>query len=462
MQQKNTKRRNLVLYVEFFENNTCSNRRLMKKYKIMLTIRMLAAILPVVAGSFLVAWKYYWIGAIMYCITIWLFADLFGRINRASKDMRRLIEAIRFGEMNISFRPATKKGLPEDIAQMMEDALAQFRSRLMQTETDHMFYDTLLQRIDSGIMALNKFGDIEWINKTAVDIFGRPHPRKLDDLAKVSPEFPEIIAHLAPREVKLQIIDNEGTPVSYAITTTFFNAGGKELKLVSFKNIQSALEENESDAWRKLIRVLTHEMMNSITPIISLSETLSEEQPEMNEKHYTAMTHAMQTIHRRSKGLVDFVKNYQQLTRIPEPVPANIPVSEMLSDISRLLKADGIEFAYHVVPDDIQLFADRAQMEQILINLIKNAWEACLNFAQPDVKIDVYKNEYQKPVIVISDNGCGIVPEALDKVFVPFFTTKTGGSGIGLSICRQIMNLHHGNISIESEVDKGTKVALRF
>ena len=234
------------------------------------------------------------------------------------------------------------------------------------------------------------------------------------------------------------------------------------MKLVSFKNIQSALEEHESDAWRKLIRVLTHEMMNSITPIISLSETLSEEDSEMNEKHYTAMSRAMQTIYRRSKGLVDFVKNYQQLTRIPEPVPVDIPVSEMLSDINRLLKANGIDFTYNVVPKDIQLFADRAQMEQSLINLIKNAWEACCDSPLPYVNIDVYKNEYQKPVILISDNGCGIVPEALDKVFVPFFTTKTGGSGIGLSICRQIMNLHHGSISIESEVDKGTKVALRF
>ena len=242
----------------------------MNKHKTTLFIRMLATILPIIAASFLMAWQYYWIGSILYCISIWLFVDLFRRINRTSKDVQRLVEAIRFGEMNISFRPATKKGLPEEMAQMLQDALAQFRSRLMQTETDQMFYDTLLQRIDSGIMVLNKFNDIEWINKTAVDIFGRPQPRKLDDLAKVSPEFPEVIAHLAPREVKLQIIDNKGVSVNYAITTTFFNAGGKELKLVSFKNIQSALEEHESDAWRKLIRVLTHEMMNSITPIISL------------------------------------------------------------------------------------------------------------------------------------------------------------------------------------------------
>ncbi len=423
---------------------------------------MSATVLLTVAGSFLVAYGYYWLAAIVYAASLWCFIDVFCRMSRSAKDMKRLIEAIRFTELNISFHPAIKKGLSGELAKAMEESLAQFRRRLMQTETDQMFYDTLLQRIDSGIMVLNKYGNIEWINKTAVDIFGKPQPRKLDDLKNVSPGLPEVLDQLVPREVKLLSINKDGVPGRFAVTTTFFNAGGKELRLISLKNIQSALEEHESDAWRKLIRVLTHEMMNSITPIISLSETLSDETVENNEKQYPVMSRAMQTIHRRSKSLVAFVKNYQQLTRIPEPVPIIIPVKEMLTDIGHLLKADGIVFSCSVRPDDIQLVADRTQMEQMLINLIKNAWEACQDLPQPEVIVNVHKNEYQKPVIVISDNGYGIMPEAMDKVFVPFFTTKKGGSGIGLSICRQIMNLHHGSISIESEVDHGTKVVLRF
>jgi signal transduction histidine kinase len=203
-------------------------------------------------------------------------------------------------------------------------------------------------------------------------------------------------------------------------------------------------------------------MMNSITPILSLSETLSEEAADNSENRHDVMQRAMQTIHRRSKGLVDFVKNYRQLTRIPEPVPVSISVHEMLTDIYHLLKAEGIDFLYNTQPHDIQLNADRAQIEQVLINLTKNAWEACRDKPQPEIVVETRKNEYQKPVITISDNGYGIIPDAMDKIFVPFFTTKTGGSGIGLTICRQIMNLHHGNISVESEVDKGTRVTLRF
>jgi signal transduction histidine kinase len=303
-------------------------------------------------------------------------------------------------------------------------------------------------------MVLNKNGHIEWINKTATDMFGRPHPHKSSDLDS---DISATLNELVPREVKLLTVNN----TRVAVTATYFSAGGKDLKLISFKNIQSALEEHESDSWRKLISVLTHEMMNSITPILSLSETLSDETADSENRH-AVMQRAMQTIHRRSKGLVDFVKNYRQLTRIPEPVPVSISVHEMLSDIYRLLKAEGIDFLYNTQPHDIQLNADRSQIEQVLINLIKNAWEACRDMSQPKIVIETHKNEYQKPVITISDNGCGIIPGVMDKIFVPFFTTKTGGSGIGLTICRQIMNLHHGNITIESEVDKGTRVTLRF
>ena len=426
-----------------------------KRHTFNLALRMLLTVLLAAVAGILVARGYWWLAVVVCVIAIWSFVKVIQRATRSAKDMQRFVDAIRFTELNISFRPAVKKGLPEELAQIMDESIAQFRRRLMQTETEQMFYDTLLQRIDSGIMVLNKYGYIEWINKTAADMFGRPQPRKLNDLPS---DISAVLNELVPREVKLLTIHN----IQVAVTATYFSAGGKDLKLVSFKNIQSALDEHESDAWRKLISVLTHEMMNSITPILSLSETLSEETAGNSENRYAVMLRAMQTIHRRSKGLVDFVKNYRQLTRIPEPVLVSIPVHEMLTDIHHLLKAEGIIFSHHTQPQDIQLFADRAQIEQVLINLIKNAWEACCDTPQHKIVVETQKNEYQKPVITILDNGYGILPNVMDKIFVPFFTTKPSGSGIGLTICRQIMNLHHGSITIESETDKGTKVILKF
>ena len=434
----------------------------MKRYTINLALKMSLTVLLALVVGVLVAISYYWFAAGVFIIVIWLFVDVLRRATRSIKDMKRLMSAIRFAELNLSFQPAVKKGLPEELAQAMDNSLIQFRRRLMQNETTQMFYDTLLQRIDSGIMVLNKNCDIEWINKTAVDMFGRPYPRKLSDLNHVLSDMPAALNELKPSEIKLFTIQKDGTPTRVAVTATYFFANGKDYKLVSFKNINSALEEHESDAWRKLISVLTHEMMNSIAPILSLSETMSDDTGDKSENRQAVMQRAMQTIHRRSKGLIDFVKNYRKLTRIPEPIPVSIPVKEMLNDIQHLLKAENIDFSYNVNPQDIQLFADRAQIEQVLINLIKNGYEASRDKTQPQIEVKTHKNEYQKTVITVTDNGHGIIPDVLDRIFIPFFTTKTGGSGIGLTICRQIINLHHGSITIESEINKGTIVTLKF
>lgn len=225
----------------------------------------------------------------------------------------------------------------------------------------------------------------------------------------------------------------------------------------------SVVAEAETEAWQKLIRVLTHEIMNSIAPIISLSETVTEraESNGMNERDYGIMLQAIQTIHRRSKGLLDFVENYRKLTRIPAPTMQIFPVSALFDDIQKLVPSNGINFIYSIKPSELRIYADRGMIEQVLINLLKNAVEACSESVSPEVRVEAFRRD-GIPVITISDNGSGIVPEALDKVFVPFFTTKSGGSGIGLSVCRQIMNRHGGNITVTSEVEKETVFTMLF
>jgi len=226
---------------------------------------------------------------------------------------------------------------------------------------------------------------------------------------------------------------------------------------------QSVVNEAETEAWQKLIRVLTHEIMNSIAPIISLSETVTERAEEngMNEKDYEIMLQAIQTIHRRSKGLLDFVENYRKLTRIPAPVCNPFLLSSLFHDIRELLHANGTPFTSNIKPETLRMNADRTLIEQVLINLIKNAAEACKETETPQIHIEVYQRENMTHIIV-SDNGSGIIPEALDKIFVPFFTTKSGGSGIGLSICRQIINRHGGTISVHSVQGEGTEFSIKI
>lgn len=227
----------------------------------------------------------------------------------------------------------------------------------------------------------------------------------------------------------------------------------------AMKNFRTRiLERNEMEAWQKLIRVLTHEIMNSITPIISLSETLSER--EVSEKNYSVMRQGMQTIHRRSKGLLEFVENYRKLTRLPAPVRRPVSVRELLQDLQKLFPETYIHIEFPETDRTLQI--DRAQIEQVLINLLKNAKEACGKKASPRIEVKMQPVFSWQCLITVSDNGDGILPEVQDKIFVPFFTTKPSGSGIGLSLCKQIMNRHGGNITVQSAVGKGSCFTLLF
>lgn len=227
----------------------------------------------------------------------------------------------------------------------------------------------------------------------------------------------------------------------------------------AMKNFRTrVLERNEMEAWQKLIRVLTHEIMNSITPIISLSETLSER--EMTEKNYPVMRQGMQTIHRRSKGLLEFVENYRKLTRLPAPVRCPVSVHDLLYDLQKLFSEEYIHIEIPETKRTLQI--DRTQIEQVLINLIKNAKEACCKVDKPAIEVKMAPALSWQCLITIQDNGAGILPEVLDKIFVPFFTTKPSGSGIGLSLCKQIMNRHGGNITVQSTVGRGSCFTLQF
>lgn len=223
------------------------------------------------------------------------------------------------------------------------------------------------------------------------------------------------------------------------------------------------MEANEMESWQKLIRVMGHEIMNSITPIISLSETLGSR--AVDEKSYAYMQQGVQIIHKRSKGLLEFVENYRRLTRIPLPKKEKVELGTLLRDLKNLFPDNFI----HILPPSTEIYlqADRVQIEQVLINLVRNAREAC-NAVEwdecigPRIEVSVFHHPEWRVALSVADNGDGILPEVLDKIFVPFFTTKEGGSGIGLSLCRQIMHLNGGSITATSTPGTGTCFILLF
>lgn len=363
--------------------------------------------------------------------------------------MTRLIESIRYNDMTQTFYPPFKNKVMTDMAQELSETLKVFRERLFEEEVKHQYYENLLNKVDTAVLVTDKSGHTEWMNLAATNHLGQ------------NPQLPAEILKVSTGDTQVVRIERNGTVLEMAASCTLFTTQGKELLLISLKNIHAVLERNEMEAWQKLIRVLTHEIMNSITPIISLSETLSERgiPGQLTEKEYAVMLQAMQTIHRRSKGLLGFVENYRRLTRIPEPVHTQVPASELFTDLKKLFLDEIFHFEQ---PDaSLTLWIDRTQIEQVLINLLKNAQEAC--FHQSDAKIEVELIQNSKgAVLTVSDNGEGILPDVIDKIFVPFFTTKTSGSGIGLSLCKQIMNLHGGTISVRSEKGAGSCFKLVF
>ena len=222
---------------------------------------------------------------------------------------------------------------------------------------------------------------------------------------------------------------------------------------------QAIVSETETEAWRKLIQVLAHEMMNSLTPIISLSETVIERTSEgkAGEKEFSIMLEAMKTIHRRGRGVVDFVENYRKLARIPDPVMQTFKVVTLFNDVRKLFPGNSIQFTTQ--SDHLSLYADYSQMEQVLINLIKNGMEAGNAQKETKVWVKAYRDG-ENTAIRVTDNGVGIEPEALEKIFIPFYTTKQDGSGIGLSLSRQMIVRHKGLLSVTSEVGKGAEFTI--
>ena len=376
----------------------------------------------------------------------------------------RMVEAIRYGDFSLNF--ATDKRQSPEEQQMIEDineVMAQLRVRLTEKEERFKYLETLLDTVDTSMLIVDKLGYVQWMNRAGVQELCGHTIHHLDELQVLNRDFPSVLESLQPGEVKVVRIYKEEMMQDMAVTVTDYSNNRVDLRLVNLKNIRSVLEENEMEAWQKLVRVLTHEIMNSITPIISLSDTLCERAVQQGMDESSLMLQGMQTIHRRSKGLLNFVENYRKLSRLSSPMLAPVSVGDLLGDIKKLFASSKVQYVYRIEDESRVLMADRSQMEQVLINLLKNATEACVEQEHPEVVVATsYDQEKRIFRLSVTDNGCGILPEVLDRIFIPFFTTKPTGSGIGLSLCKQIMTLHGGSLQVTSEVGKGSCFTLKL
>lgn len=417
-----------------------------------------------------------WIYALFFLgISIFQIKLLIEYLDRSNENIASFLDSISFDDLSYSFKTQSDDPIVQRLHRELNEALLKLRSSRREKDSEFLFFRNIVMHVGIGLLVFREDGKIEIFNSAARRLLKINRADNIEDLREVSPTLLEVVRKLKTggRELfRLKIGDDIVQLSVYAIELTL---RGENVKLISLQNIQSELEEKEMEAWQNLVRVLTHEIMNSVTPISSLAGIVEEElKQHMASEQTEPLTQdqlqdihlSLQTISKRSEGLIHFVKEFRSLTSIPKPRLAVIPVKELLEELCMLhrkeLAESNIDLDISVYPEDLTISADKNMIEQVVINLVKNAIQS---FEEPEnrqIVLKAYLNEKSRPVISIRDNGTGIDPEALEKIFIPFFTTKKTGSGIGLSLSRQIMRQHQGTLTVKSTVGKGTEFFMRF
>ncbi|MGW8124087.1 sensor histidine kinase [Roseivirga echinicomitans] len=399
--------------------------------------------------------------------------ELFNYIESTNKKLTRFFDAIKYNDFNMSFTQDNKLGKTFKALNLaFKDVIDAILEERKKSEQSFQQLRVVVENIGTGIIAINETGEVKLINRSALHLLQLESLRSLDDLRQKAPNFHFTITHL--NSSKRAAYKNEKGH-ELVILETMYKLGGELYRLIALQDIKAELQAKELEAWQNLTKVLRHEIMNSIAPISSLTSTLSEVLKEdvikknglntIEDESLEDLTEGLSTISSRSEGLINFVNAYRDYTNLPEPDKRPTDVKSLVQNTTALLKNDFIKanVALEVIHAEtpIELNIDYQLIEQVLINILKNALEVVENKENAKVKLET-SVQGELVTVSISDNGAGITPEATEKIFMPFFSTKNRGSGIGLSLSKQIMQLHGGDIQLETELGKGATFKMVF
>ncbi|MCD4773783.1 MAG: hypothetical protein K8R41_10420 [Bacteroidales bacterium] len=448
-----------------------------KKFRLLIIIRIILLILSVFLLFKLADYKQFIVSTIIISVLIILqILSLIRYVERTNKKLSKFLESIRHSDFTSSFSDKGSGKSFEKLNDEFNKIIIEFNKHRSEKEESFNYLQTAVQHVSTGIISFTKNGDVDLYNTAVKRLLKINNLRNINELKKVREDIPEILLNMkAGNKTLLKLIIDDDI-LQLSIIATEFRMRGDEYTLISLQNIHTELEEKEIESWQKLIRVLTHEIMNSITPISSLASTIKDlvlinvngktKLNTIEDDDIESVEAAMNTIQRRSDGLLNFVKTYRDLTRIPKPNFRHFEIKDLFEKSSDLLKPkmekNNILCSIKVFPEDLKLTADPDLIEQVVINLILNSIDAVKNVENPKISILAFENLNKRITIDFIDNGIGIKSDILDKIFMPFFTSKKEGSGIGLSLARQIMHLHKGTISVKSTPEKGTTFTLTF
>jgi nitrogen fixation/metabolism regulation signal transduction histidine kinase len=391
-------------------------------------------------------------------------------VHKTNRLLSVFFDSVKFDDYTMSFNFKGRGKSFEALGKSLTMVSSQFKAIREEKEAQYQFNQNILHNVGIGIIAYDSKGEIAFSNKLFHTMMQIPYCTSLEKLGRFNQELVTQLVEIEQKKKRLFKREENAVSQHFLLTASEFVVHNRMLKLVVVQNIQPTIDQTEMDAWQKLIRVLTHEIMNSITPIASLAGTaytlLPGDSDSIEKETLDDLREALQTINRRSDGLISFVQQYRSLTAIPQPVLAIIQVDELIQRVATLFRSElqttAILFETSIPENGLELIADSSLIEQVVLNLLKNAQHAVEKTSNAKIVLSAFENEFQKIVITVTDNGCGILPEVIDKIFIPFFTTKPNGSGIGLSLSKQIMLMHGGTIIVTATIEQGSTFVLRF
>lgn len=412
---------------------------------------------------------------ILLITDIFLVANLVHFLNDTNRKISYFLDAVQNNDSSLRFPENVKTKTISELYHGLNKVNEQIQQLKIESRQREQYFQTLLEHLATGIVTFNQKGFVLHANTSAKKMLGMEVLTHISQTSRINRNLFQAIQNIRPFEQKLVTLTTEKGAIDLSMKANSIKTATDELMLLSIQDIRNELDEKELDSWMKLIRVLMHEIMNSIAPITSLAESLSkfyskegrEVFPsEIDEKTIGMTVRGLNVINEQGNGLMHFVESYRKLTRLPKPDKKRFRVEDLVNRVKMLYlsfeNSEHVKLQVSIQPPDLELTADENLISQVLLNLLKNALEAIAK--QPDGRIQIIArlSDKQRPEIRVVDNGPGIPDEIIEQIFVPFFTTREKGSGIGLSLSRQIMMLHSGSLKLVSVPGKLTSAILEF
>jgi nitrogen fixation/metabolism regulation signal transduction histidine kinase len=417
---------------------------------------------------------YYTLTGMIFLIVLqtWM---LVNQVNKTNTDLEKFFSSAQNNDSSVRFSEKTKNDSFRKLHDRMNNINTIIQNVKIENERTSQFLQSVVDHVDIGLLSFDMNGKIEIYNRAAKRYLNVQQPQQLSSLKTMNDEIFKIINTIKPGQEILHKMKIDNLLQSILVKATELKFESNVIKLISFQDITNELDKKELDSWQRLIRVLTHEIMNSISPITSLTTVISGYFKKKDDGNLVPLENidhqivsktlsGLNTIEETGKGLLDFVDKYRSLTSLPKPNLSKCTIDSLFLNCKLLMESNisnNIKITASVYPEDIAIVADYAQVEQILINLIKNAIEALSNKKNGTIHLKAFYTD-DGTIIQVEDNGIGISSDIIEDIFVPFYTTKENGSGIGLSLSKQIMQNHDGTISVNSALNKGSKFTLKF